>query len=90
MQVTEAAKGQQAFFRTNNGGYGTQWEAGMVNEPAEVPQYKELGERNMALKNSQRTYKHQVVREMRENGEVDAQIYAKIKSDMSVAKKQEV
>ena len=66
------------------------WEAGMVNDPAEVPQYKELGERNLALKNSQRTYKHQIMKEMRENGEVDAQIYAKIKADMSVAKKQEV
>ncbi len=27
MQVTAAAKGQSAFFRTNNGGYGTAWEA---------------------------------------------------------------
>ena len=42
MQVTEAAKGQPAFFRTNNGGYGTIWEAGRTDEPAEVPQYREL------------------------------------------------
>ena len=42
MQVTEAAKGQPAFFRTNNGGYGTAWEAGQTNDPAEVPQYKDL------------------------------------------------
>ena len=27
MQVTEAAKGQTAFYRTNNCGYGTHWEA---------------------------------------------------------------
>ena len=42
MQVTEAAKGQPAFFRTNNGGYGTAWEAGQTNDTAEVPQYKDL------------------------------------------------
>ena len=42
MQVTQAAKGQSAFFRTNNGGYGTQWEAGQTNDPAEVPQYKDI------------------------------------------------
>ena len=42
MQVTEAAKGQPAFFRTNNGGYGTKWEAGRTDDPAEVPQYREL------------------------------------------------
>ena len=42
MQVTEAAKGQKAFFRTNNGGYGTAWEAGQTTDPMEVPQYKEL------------------------------------------------
>lgn len=42
MQVTDAAKGQQAFFRTNNGGYGTVWEAGQTKDPMEVPQYREL------------------------------------------------
>ena len=42
MQVTEAAKGQMSFFRTNNGGYGTNWEAGRTDDPAEVPQYREL------------------------------------------------
>ena len=31
-----------------------------------------------------------MLREMREKGEVDAQIYAKMKSDMSQAKKAEV
>ena len=44
----------------------------------------------MALKNSQRTYKHQLLREMRENGEVDTQIYSKIKNDMGAVKKQDV
>ena len=42
MQTTEAAKGQAAFFRTNNNGYGTRWEAGETNDPTEVPQYKDL------------------------------------------------
>ena len=44
----------------------------------------------MALKNSQRTYKHQILREMREKGEVDGLIYGKIKSDMAAIKKQDV
>ena len=44
----------------------------------------------MALKNSQRTYKHQIMREMREKGEVDAQIYGKIKQDMAAVKKVDV
>ena len=42
MQVTSAAKGQTAFFRTNNGGYGTAWEAGQTQDPHEVPQYRDL------------------------------------------------
>ena len=42
MQVTQAANGEKAFFRTNNGGYGTNWEAGQTNDPTEVPQYREL------------------------------------------------
>ena len=42
MQVTQAAKGQQAFYRSNNSGYGTEWQAGQTNDPAEVPQYRDL------------------------------------------------
>ena len=42
MQVTQAAKGQQAFYRSNNGGYGTEWQAGRTDDPAEVPQYRDL------------------------------------------------
>ena len=42
MQVTQAAAGEKAFFRTNNGGYGTNWEAGQTSDPNEVPQYREL------------------------------------------------
>ena len=44
----------------------------------------------MALKNSQKTYKHQIMREMREKGELDTQIYGKIKADMGAIKKQDV
>jgi hypothetical protein len=37
-----------------------------------------------------RTYKHEILKEMRENGELDTQIYAKIKADMAAVKKQDV
>lgn len=37
-----------------------------------------------------RTYKHEILKEMRENGELDAHIYDKIKSDMGAVKKQDV
>ena len=123
MQPTSAAKGQDAFFRTNNSGYGTHWQAGQTNDPMEVPQYRDLvsfvcsqqfflflrfmyfkmklsliifsfrlfqGQRDLALKNSQRTFKHQILREMREKGELDTQIYGKIKEDMASIKKQDV
>ena len=47
MQVTQAAKGQTAFYRTNNSGYGVKWEAAATttankDDPNEVPQYREL------------------------------------------------
>ena len=42
MLPTSAANGQAVFFKTNNSGYGTKWEAGQTNDPAEVPQYKDL------------------------------------------------
>ena len=42
MNPTTAANGQTAFFKTNNSGYGTAWEAGQTNDPAEVPQYRDL------------------------------------------------
>ena len=44
----------------------------------------------MALKNSQKTYKHQIMREMREKGEVDGMIYGKIKNDMAAIKKVDI
>lgn len=56
----------------------------------DTPEYKDLGERELALKNSMRTYKHEVLKEMRENGELDTQIYDKVKSDMASIKKANV
>ena len=44
----------------------------------------------MALKNSMRTYKHEALKLMRENGELDTKIYAEIKHNMAQIKKQEV
>jgi hypothetical protein len=37
-----------------------------------------------------RTYKHEVVKEMRKKGELDTQIYSKIISDMAAVKKYDV
>ena len=48
------------------------------------------GSRELALKNSIRTYKHEALKEMRENGELDTQIYGRIKHDSQQIKKQDV
>ena len=48
------------------------------------------GERDLALKNSQRTYKHQILKQMREQGELDTQIYQRIQEDKAAVKKQDV
>ena len=37
-----------------------------------------------------RTYKHEALKEMRENGELDTQIYGRIKHDAAQIKKQDV
>ena len=42
------------------------------------------------MKNSQRTYKHEVLKQMRENGELDTQIYAKIKANQAAVKREDV
>ena len=42
------------------------------------------------MKNSLKTYKHEVLKEMRENGELDVMIYDKIKKDMAAVKKESV
>ena len=43
--------------------------------------YRETGERELALKNSQKTYKHEVLKEMREKGELDVLVYGAIKQN---------
>ena len=40
----------------------------------------------MALKNSKRTYKHELLKEMREKGELDPQVYGTIKENMNSVK----
>ena len=42
------------------------------------------------MKNSMRTYKHEVLKEMREKGELDVTVYQRIKSDMAAVKKTDV
>ena len=42
------------------------------------------------MRNSLRTHKHEVLKEMRERGELDTQVYEKIKQDMASVKKESV
>ena len=42
------------------------------------------------MKNSLKTYKHEALHTMRENGELDSIIYPQVKANMSQIKKQEV
>ena len=42
MQPTGANGTGAAFFRTENGGYGTAWKSGQAKTVEEVPLYKEL------------------------------------------------
>ena len=42
------------------------------------------------MKNSLKTYKHEVLKEMRENGELDIMLYDKVKKDMASIKKESV
>ena len=37
-----------------------------------------------------RTYKHEALKQMRENGELDTQIYGRVKNDMTQLKKADV
>ena len=48
------------------------------------------GTRDLALKNSLRTYKHEALKQMRENGELDTQVYGRVKADMATLKKADV
>ena len=48
------------------------------------------GQRELALKNSLRTYKHEALHMMRENEELDTKVYPTVKKNMAELKKQEV
>ena len=77
-----------AFFKTTNSGYG-----GSKENPTfaqDVPVYGEIGERDLALKHATKTMKHKILAEMREQGALDTEIYAKVKADKSAIKKQDV
>ena len=52
--------------------------------------YRETGERELALKNSQKTYKHEVLKEMRENGELDVLVYEGIKATQQAVKRVDI
>ena len=83
-----------AFYKTSNSGYGTKWQAsGTVDNPVKLdgtPQYHEIGQRDLALNTSLKTYKHRLLAEMREKGELDTQVYGKIRADKEAIKKQDV
>ena len=87
------------FFRTANSGYGENWKA--TSEPGEevklpaklsgVPEYKDFGERELALNTSLKTYQHKVLAQMREDGELDSVgVYDRIKHEKDMIKKQDV
>ena len=70
------------FFKPMNSCYGEAWQSSAGQNPlamGSTPEYRDIGERELALKNSLRTYKHEVLKEMREKGELDSTIYGKIK-----------
>ena len=89
----EKSQQQNPLYTTVNKGYGEHWQSSEGKNPIAVdgvPVYKDLGDRDLALKHSQKTYKHEVLKEMREKGELDTQVYGKIKSDMNSVKMQDV
>ena len=51
----------------------------MSAAPQDIPNYGELGQREAALKKSQLTYKHALIQEARERGEIDTQVYGRVK-----------
>ena len=86
--VAQTHEEKDAFFKTTNSGYG-----GAKENPAfaqDVPVLSELGERSLALKHSTKTLKHKILAEMREQGALDTEIYARVKADKAAIKKQDV
>ena len=56
----------------------------------DIPLYSDLGKRELALKNSIRTYKHEALKAMRATGEFEPETYAKVKHFESLIKKPDV
>ena len=86
--VARTHKEANAFFQTSNSGYG-----GAKENPTfakDVPVYSEIGERDLALKHTVKTLKHKILAEMREQGALDTEVYARVKADRAVIKKQDV
>ncbi len=73
------------MFKTSNSQYGEQWvsvTAKADRDPAvheDVPLYSEIGQRQAMLTNSLRTYKHELLKEMREQGELDGDVVKAMK-----------
>lgn len=57
------------------------------NKIDNLPEYKDIGERELALKNSMKTYKHETLAEMRETGTLDTQVYGRVKAEKDLIKK---
>ena len=96
--------GSNPFYQTGNSNYGTSWQAAGGENPVKmgaIPVYSDIlsttlicnrfqGARELALQNAQRTYKHEALDVMRENGELDTDVYPEIKRQSAMIKKQEV
>ena len=96
-QVKPAAPTEETaqFFRTSNRQYGENWQASgddPVN-PAKkdnVPLYHEIGEREKGLAVVKRVFKHKLLQEMREAGELDTEVHEKNKTMAQMIKKADV
>ncbi len=92
----EPAEEKAQFFRTSNRQYGENWlsDGNDATNPIKkdaVPLYKEIGERELGLGHIKRVFKHKLLAEMRENGELDEDIYeSKIKAQAKQIKKADV
>lgn len=83
------------FFKTSNSGYGVNWlssdnDATNPTKKEGVPLYQEIGERDLALNHVKKLYKHKLLAEMRERGELDTEIYRQIEEEKKLIKKLDV
>ena len=84
------------FFQTSNSKYGENWQsqdsaaAGqeIVKNP-DVPLYKEIGDREVALNHTKKVFKHELLKDMRKTGELDTAVYAEIEREKTLIKKQD-